>query len=111
MGEEPIYKDYDNAEIAASGLWYITPVDDNILPIARYAPYNVIQVQNSSDSNIKVYPNGSNNQAFTVYAGCSVTLDKTYEWVLVKNLDTVNAISANELNVQIGKGLEIEVEK
>lgn len=98
------FKEYDNAEIAASASWDITPLDDNTKPLAKFVPLNAVQVQNSSSYNIKVKINGSDSLSVSVFAGCGVVMTgHDIDWLRVVNSDAVNAIPANELNIQIGK--------
>ena len=104
---QPIFKEYNNAEIAASASWDITPVEDNTRPICSYAPFNSYQVQNDSDYDISVKLNGSDNKAVIVFAGCGVIMyGHKYIWLRITNRDAANAIPLNKLDVLIGKDIE-----
>ena len=104
---EPIFKEYDNAQINASAFWDITPVQDNTRPICSFAPFNSYQVQNDSDYNISVKLNGSNNKGVVVFAGCGVIMyGHKYTWLRITNKNASNAIAINLINVLVGKDIE-----
>lgn len=98
-----VFKQYTNAEIAASAFWDVTPVENNDRPIAKHAPFVACQIQNNSDYDIEVKLNGSENRAVYVYAGCVVVMSNhKFDWLRVLNTDGSNAIAANLVDIQIG---------
>lgn len=100
-GVSPIFT-FSNGGTIAAGAFDLVDFEEQNAATAKYLPFNIVEVTNSSSVKIKIYPNQDRTRGIVVPAGFTKTLTQdTIRFVrsiLIENTDGATGVSANEID-------------